>query len=128
MRDKAVDLLKALGVTGADSDPLLDFVIQSVTDTIQNATNQPAIPDGLVSAAVYNVVGQYLNFTKNAGKLNMDAVDLDGGVKQIQEGDTNVVFAIGEGDMTPEGRLEQLISWLITYGRDQYNRYRRLSW
>lgn len=128
MRDKAIDLLKALGVTGADSDPLLDFVIQSVTDTIQNATNQPAIPDGLVSAAVYNVVGQYLNFTKNAGKLNMDAVDLDGGVKQIQEGDTNVVFAIGEGDMTPEGRLEQLISWLINYGRDQYNRYRRLSW
>lgn len=126
MREQILELLTALGVTGADSDPLLDLVIQSVTDTIKNGTNQDVIPVGLESAAVYNAVGQYMKFKKNVGQLT--GFDLEGAVKQIQEGDTNVVFAVGEGDMTPEGRLESLISWLTVYGKDQYYRYRRLLW
>lgn len=130
MREQVLQLLKALGVTGADQDPILDFVIKAATNTIKNATNQPAIPDGLVTAAVYNATGQYLTFVKSVGKLKIDGLDFEqfeGVVKQIQEGDTNVVFAVGEGD-TPEGRLDGLISWLNGYGREQWNRFRRLVW
>ena len=130
MRDQVVQLLKALGVTGADQDPILDFVIRAATDTIKNATNQPAVPDGLITAAVYNSAGQYLTFVKSVGKLNIEGLDFEqfeGVVKQIQEGDTNVVFAVGEGN-TPEGRLDDLISWLNNYGREHWNRFRRLVW
>ena len=126
LREKAIALLDALGVAGAEADPILDLVIQSVTDSVKNATNQKEMPEGLHTAAVYNTAGQYLRFKKNTGQL--DGFDLDGAVKQIQQGDTNTVFAIGEGDMTPEGRLESLISWMTGIGRDQYNRYRRLLW
>ena len=49
-------------------------------------------------------------------------------VKQIQEGDTNVIFGIGSGDMTPEQRLETLTSWLLDYGKEELFRHRRLAW
>ena len=53
MREDVVALLDAFGVTGAADDPLLDFIIATVTERIKNETNQPAIPDGLNRLAVF---------------------------------------------------------------------------
>lgn len=125
-KEKVVKLLDALGVTGATSDPLLDFILQSVTQTIKNETNQSTIPEGLGSVAVNMAAGQYLTFKKGAGQL--ENFDLEAAEKQITEGDTSVTFAIGEGSLTPEQRLDRLLDFLMYSGVSQFTAFRRLKW
>lgn len=126
MRDQVISMLTALGVTGAATDPLLDILLQNVQQRILNKTNQSVIPEGLESVAVYMAVGEYLNMKKTVGQLT--GFDLDAAIKQIQEGDTNTVFAIGEGSLTPEQRLNGLIDYLINGRSDELYRYRKLIW
>ena len=126
MRADVVALLDAFGVTGAADDPLLDFIISTVTERIKNETNQPAIPEGLNRLAVEMVAGQYLSLKKGSGQL--EGFDLEAAVKQIQEGDTNTVFAIGEGNTTPEQRLDTLINYLMNGRTREFIKYRRLVW
>lgn len=126
MRDQVISMLTALGVTGATTDPLLDILLQNVQQRILNKTNQSVIPEGLESVAVYMAVGEYLNMKKTVGQLT--GFDLDAAIKQVQEGDTNTVFAIGEGSLTPEQRLNGLIDYLINGRSDELYRYRKLVW
>ena len=126
MREDVVALLDAFGVTGDTDDPLLDFIISTVTERIKNETNQPAIPEGLNRLAVEMVAGQYLSLKKGSGQL--EGFDLEAAVKQIQEGDTNTVFAIGEGNTTPEQRLDTLINYLMNGRTREFIKYRRLVW
>ena len=126
MRDDVVAMLTALGVTGAGADPLLDMVITNVQWRIKNLTNLQEVPEGLESMAVSMAVGEYLNMKKANGQL--EGFDLEAAVKQIQEGDTNTVFAVGEGSSTPEQRLNSLIDYLINGRIGEIYRYRRLVW
>ena len=119
-------MLMALGVTGAAEDPLLDIVISNVQYRVQNKTNRKDMPEGLVSVAVSMAVGEYLNMKKCSGQL--EGFDLDAAVKSIQEGDTNITFALGEGSSTPEQRLNSLIDYLINGRIGEIYRYRRLVW
>ena len=119
-------MLTALGVTGAATDPLLDILLHNVQQRILNKTNQSVIPEGLESVAVYMAVGEYLNMKKAMGQLT--GFDLEAAVKQIQEGDTNTVFAFGEGSLTPEQRLNGLIDYLINGRSDELYRFRKLVW
>ena len=127
MRDKAVAMLTALGVAGAADDPLLDIVWHYVDWGITNLSNLSEIPEGLESLAVSMAVGEYLNMKKCSGQL--EGFDLDAAaVKSIQEGDTNITFALGEGSSTPEQRLNSLIDYLINGRIGEIYRYRRLVW
>ena len=127
MRDKAVAMLTALGVAGAADDPLLDMVLTNVQWRIKNLSNLSEIPEGLESLAVSMAVGEYLNMKKRSGQL--EGFDLDAAaVKSIQEGDTNITFALGEGSSTPEQRLNSLIDYLINGRIGEIYRYRRLVW
>lgn len=126
LRDNVISLLIAFGVTGAETDPLIDFVIDSVAERIKNETNLTSIPDGLTKLAVEMAVGQYLSLKKSLGQL--EGFDLETAIKQIQEGDTNTVFAIGEGSTTPEQRLDSLINYLINGRTREFIRYRRVVW
>ena len=126
MREQVIAMLTALGVTGAAEDPLLDIVISNVQYRVQNETNRKDMPEGLVSVAVYMAVGEYLNMKKCSGQL--EGFDLDAAVKSIQEGDTNITFALGEGSSTPEQRLNSLIDYLINGRIGEIYRYRRLVW
>lgn len=127
MRDKAVAMLTALGVAGAADDPLLDIALNNVQWRIKNLSNLSEIPEGLESLAVSMAVGEYLNMKKSSGQL--EGFDLDAAaVKSIQEGDTNITFALGEGSSTPEQRLNSLIDYLINGRIGEIYRYRRLVW
>ena len=126
MRDQVISMLTALGVTWVVGDPLLDILLQNVQQRILNKTNQSVIPEGVESVAVYMAVGEYLNMKKTVGQLT--GFDLDAAIKQIQEGDTNTVFAIGEGSLTPEQRLNGLIDYLINGRSDELYRFRKLVW
>ena len=127
MRVKAVAMLTALGVAGAADDPLLDIALNNVQWRIKNLSNLSEIPEGLESLAVSMAVGEYLNMKKCSGQLK--GFDLDAAaVKSIQEGDTNITFALGEGSSTPEQRLNSLIDYLINGRIGEIYRYRRLVW
>lgn len=127
MRDKAVTMLTALGVAEAADDPLLDIALNNVQWRIKNLSNLSEIPEGLESLAVSMAVGEYLNMKKCSGQL--EGFDLDAAaVKSIQEGDTNITFALGEGSSTPEQRLNSLIDYLINGRIGEIYRYRRLVW
>ncbi len=127
MREKVVVMLMALGVAGAADDPLLDIVLNNVQWRIKNLSNLSEIPEGLESLAVSMAVGEYLNMKKCSGQL--EGFDLDAAaVKSIQEGDTNITFALGEGSSTPEQRLNSLIDYLINGRIGEIYRYRRLVW
>lgn len=127
MRDKAVAMLTALGVAGAADDPLLDIALNNVQWRIKNLSNLSEIPEGLESLAVSMAVGEYLNMKKCSGQL--EGFDLDAAaMKSIQEGDTNITFALGEGSSTPEQRLNSLIDYLINERIGEIYRYRRLVW
>ena len=127
MRDKAVAMLTALGVAGAADYPLLDIALNNVQWRIKNLSNLSEIPEGLESLAVSMAVGEYLNMKKCSGQL--EGFDLDAAaMKSIQEGDTNITFALGEGSSTPEQRLNSLIDYLINGRIGEIYRYRRLVW
>ena len=126
MRKETAALLRALGVTGAGKDPMLDMVVDMVAQRIQNETNRTDIPEGLQSAAVSMAAGEYLRWKKAAGQLEGFALE-EAAVKQIQEGDTSISFAVGEGAQTPEQRLDALIASL-TGRQGEIYRYRRLVW
>ncbi len=129
MLSKAVELLVALGIPVTAEDPVLCLIAEAVTESLKNKTNQKKLPKELTMTGAYRIAGQYLKLQKNAGNLTeLNGSSFESAIKQIQEGDTNVVFSIGSGDMTPEQRLEALISWMLDYGQETLFRHRRLVW
>ena len=126
------DIIKRLESLGYAFDPaddwVLNFIVDKVTNTIKNECNVIEIPDGLHQIAVDMVCGEFLMMKKGSGQLDGFEVDLDSAaLKQIQEGDTSVSFAI-EAVASPEKRLDALIYYLMDYGKSQFITYRRLKW
>lgn len=129
MLEKVKQRLKSFGYELKDGDEaVLMFCIQKVEWTIKNDCNVTAIPAGLECIAIDMAVGEFLTAKKAFSPGDITGLDLDYAVKQIQEGDTNTVFATGEASLTPEQRLNAFLNYLLTYGRDQFSCYRRLRW
>ncbi|MCM1561742.1 MAG: hypothetical protein NC123_19740 [Butyrivibrio sp.] len=128
--DTVTQRLKSFGYeVRADSDSFaLTFCIEKVRNTIRNETNQKEVPGGLVHIAVDMACGEFLLSKKTFAPDDLKSLDLDIAVKQIQKGDTNTVFAVGEGSQTPEQRLDAFVNHLLTHGRSEFTRYRRLLW
>lgn len=121
--------LASLGYTVKEADTAsLTFCVGKVESTIKNETNWSYVPEGLVHIAVDMACGEFLNGKMTFAPDDLSGFDLDAAVKEIKTGDTNTVFAIGEGSKTPEQRLTAFISYLLSYGRDEFNSFRRLRW
>lgn len=121
--------LQSFGYVWQNGDEtILNFCIQKVENTIKNDCNTPSIPDGLITIAVDRAVGEFLTGKKTFSPESIAGLDLDMAVKQIQTGDTNVVFAIGEGSLTAEQRLNAFLNYLLTYGREEFSCYRKVKW
>ncbi len=122
-------LLESFGYTLQDGDDwLLGFCIQKVENSIKNECNVSSVPCGLKKVATQMVVGEFLFSKKGIGQLQGLNIDIDAAVKQIQEGDTSVTFALSDGSLTPEKRLDMLIAFLMQNGKSQFVHYRRLKW
>lgn len=129
MQEMVKERLKSFGYELQDEDDFdLAFSIMKVENTINNDCNTLSIPEGLVNIAVDMAVGEFLTAKKTFSPDSIARLDLDLAVKQIQAGDTSVVFAIGEGSLTPEQRLDAFLNYLLTYGRDEFSCYRRIRW
>jgi len=121
--------LQSLGYAPKESDnALLGFALQKVENTIKNDCNVAAVPEGLRRIAVDMAAGEFLLSKKAFAPDDLAGLDLDAAVKQIQEGDTTVVFAAGEGSRTTEQRLDLLINYLLSYGRGEFSCYRKVRW
>lgn len=120
--------LQSLGYTVQDGDGwMIGFSTQKIENHIKNSCNTSSIPDGLKITAVDMVCGEVLFALKQTGKLN-ETFNLEVAVKQVQAGDTNVTFAIGDGSQTPEQRLNALLSYLMTKGEGDFVCYRKIRW
>ena len=129
MLERVKERLESLGYVLKDGDEvILTFSIQKAENTIKNDCNVPSIPDGLMNIAIDMAVGEFLTAKKTFSPDDIAGLDLDFVVKQIQEGDTNTVFATGEGTLTPEQRLTAFLNHLLTYRRDEFSCYRRFRW
>ena len=123
--------LKSLGIS-VSSEPnsqdeiLLAFCIDKVTNHINNQTNLPEIPQGLHEITVDMVIGEFLFTKKSMGLLDVSSLDFEAVAKQIQDGDTNVVFAI-EANNTPEAQFNTFITYL-QHNEVDFVRYRVMLW
>lgn len=121
--------LASLGYTVVQADTwILNFIIDKVKNHIKSSCNLSTIPTALHEIAVDMVVGNFLFEKKAVDADSLIGFDLDAVVKQIQEGDTSVTYAIGEGSKTPEQRLDAVITWLMTYGEKDFAAYRCIAW
>jgi hypothetical protein len=122
-------LLESFGYTIQEGDDwLLGFCIQKVESNIKNECNTSSVPCELSKVAANMVVGEFLFTKKGTGRLQGLSLNLDAAVKQIQEGDTNTTFALGDASKSPEQRLDLLIAYLMTHGKGDFVNYRRLRW
>lgn len=127
MLDDVVKRLESLGYTATEADAwVLGFIIEKVENHIKNDCNVSEVPDGLHQIAVDMVVGEFLFQKKSTGQLT--GFDMEAVVKQVQEGDTSVTYAIGEGSSTPEQRFDSLVHYLMSYGKGSFASYRRIKW
>lgn len=123
--------LSALGVTlssapSSSDDMLLKHAIDKVTNHIKNQTNLSAVPNGLKEIAIDMVVGEFLLTKKAMGLLDVEKLNFEAVAKQVQDGDTNVVFAV-EANRTPEAQFEAFILYL-KHSNTDFVKYRVLTW
>lgn len=123
------DRLKSFGYELQKDDEItLNFCIQKVENTIKNDCNLSHIPEGLINIAVDMAVGEFLTAKKTFSPDSIAGLDFDLAVKQVQTGDTNITFSVGEGSLTDEQRLSAFLNYLLTYGRSEFSCYRRIKW
>ena len=129
MKKRLRERLAAFGYELQPADEaLLGFALDKAVGSIKNDCNLADLPEGLQRIAVEWAAGEFLQAKKAFAPDDLAGLDLEAAVKQIQAGDTNVVFAAGEGSQTPEQRLNGLINYLLSYGRAELACYRRLRW
>lgn len=127
--DMVKERLKSFGYeVKAEDEFALTFYIEKVRSSIKNEVNWQDVPKELEHIAVDMTAGEFLFAKKTFTPKDLEGFDLDYAVKQIQTGDTNTVFATGEGSMTPEQRLTVFINYLLSYGKNEFNSFRRLRW
>lgn len=131
MLEEVKKRLGSLGIT-VSSDPsnsddmLLNFSIEKVTNHIKSQTNLSNIPTELNEVAIDMIAGEFLFMKKGMGQLNIESLDFSPIAKQVQDGDTNVVFALGASN-TPEAKFDALVNYL-RHNEVDFVRYRVLTW
>ena len=127
--DTVKERLKVFGYeVKAEDEFALTFCVEKVCSSIKNEINWQNVPEGLEHIAVDMAAGEFLLSKKTFAPDDLTGLDLDYAVKQIQTGDTNTVFATGEGSLTPEQRLTAFINYLLSYGKAEFNSFRRIRW
>ena len=104
---------------------MIGFSVQKVENTIKNECNVTSVPDGLYNISIDMICGEVLFSKKQTGQL--EGFNLETALKSVQAGDTTVTYAI-ESSMTPEQRLNNLISYLLNYGKGEFACYRKIKW
>lgn len=127
VREDVVKRLNQLGYvpTEADNDSI-DFELNKTLNYVMNYCNITTIPNILYPRIVDRVCGEFLFYKKNSGSLN--GFNYDAVIKSIKEGDTQIQYAVGQGEDTPENRFDAFVKSLDR-GFDKWlTPHRRLRW
>ncbi len=120
--------LEAFGYDAREEDDFsLAFCVDKVRSRIKNKAHLSSVPADLEAVAADMAAGEFLLAQKTFFPDRLAGLDLGMAIKQIQEGDTNTVFATGEGSLTAEQRLDAFISRLLSR-EGEILHYRRLKW
>lgn len=127
---KILQRLISFGYTPSEADSwMITFCMEKVENHIKNSCNISEIPDGLKEIKIDRICGEFLFSKKQTNQLNADnGFDVEMAIKQVQAGDTNVTFAVGEGSETLETKLNALISYLMNFGEGDFVCYRQIKW
>lgn len=104
------------------------FCMNKALNHVKNSCNIRCIPKELYEIIVDRICGEFLFNKHKTNQLTLENFDFDVAVKQLQEGDTTIQFAIGEGSMTDEQKITSLINYLLNYGEGDFICYRKLKW
>lgn len=128
--EKILKRLISFGYIPNENDSwIITFCMQKVENHIKNSCNISEIPNELKEVEIDRICGEFLFSKKQSGQLNAEnGFDLEMAIKQVQAGDTNVTFAVGEGSETLETKLNTLISYLLNYGESDFVCYRQIKW
>lgn len=124
-----VQRLLSFGLKLEENDNwLIVFSINKVFNHIINFCNVIEVPEKLYELAIDRICGEFLLNKKQTNQLTSENFNLSIAVKTIQEGDTNITFATGEGSETDETKLNSLIDYLMNKWEDDLLCYRKLKW
>lgn len=129
-KENVISRLKQLGyeVTNEDTDRL-DFEIQKILNYVVNYCNFTTvndIPEILDPRIIDRICSDFLYYKKNSGEL--EGFNYETVIKSIKEGDTQVQYAVGQGEDTPESRFDAMVK-ALERGTDKWlTPHRRLRW
>ena len=127
LKDDVIDRLKQFGYTVTDDDNAqIDFELNKTINYVMNYCNITTIPDILDPRIVDRVCSDFLNYKKNSGSL--EGFNYDVVIKSIKEGDTQIQYATGQGEDTPESRFDSFVKSLERGFDKVLTTHRRLVW
>lgn len=126
-RDDIIERLKQLGYTADESDyPAIEFELTEVINYTLNFCNLQEVPEVVEPRLINRVCSNFLYYKKNSGNLN--GFNYETLIKSIKEGDTQIQYATGQGEDTPENRFDAFVKKLeLTYDK-WLTPFRRLRW
>lgn len=128
--DKEAEVKRRLTMLGYNpseaDDALIAWELRRAEQYIMDFCNVQEVPEGLLEVLVDMAAAQILITRKATGAL--EGYDFAAAVKSIQEGDTTVSYAVGEGSQTPEQCFDALVSHMAAPPLQSLLRYRRLRW
>ena len=107
----------------AMDEMMLSFIYDKCAKHVKGECNTDTVPEEIELKVVDNIVGEFLMNQKNLGQLALNDIDFSGAVKQLELGDTNIVFADG-------GSQAEMFDCLISYLMQpiDFSDYRRIRW
>lgn len=126
-REDIVNRLAQLGYATTEDDyEQIDFELQKIVNYTLNYCNITEVPEIVYPRLIDRVCADFLYYKKNSGSLpnfNYDTV-----IKSIKEGDTQITYAVGQGEDTPENRFDGFVKQLER-GYDKWIcPWRKLRW
>lgn len=127
VREDVVKRLAHLGYVATESDyDHIDFELEKTLNYVMNFCNITTIPEILDPRIVDRICSDFLYYKKNSG--SMEGFNYDAVIKSIKEGDTQIQYAVGQGEDTPENRFDTFVKSLER-GFDKWlTPHRRLRW
>lgn len=124
--ESVVERLVSFGYTPVNEDSwVIAFSTQKTVNHVLNDINHKTIPEGLTEVVVDMICGEFLNSKFLSGQLNLTALDLDGMIQSVSEGDTSVTFSAEGSD---EAKLKGLLSALMHGKEGDLLCYRKMRW
>ena len=129
MTELVRERIQAFGYEFKKADELLvKMAVRKAENRVRSECGTSDVPEGMLDAAVDMAAGEFLFLKKAIAPKDIVGIDLDAAVKRIEVGDTATVFAVGEGSLTEEQRLDCFVKHLLASGEKLYSQYRSIRW